>query len=171
MGIEQLTDATLRRAVEHNDSANQQLLEFCANLTEEQRGWTSPGTYGSIHACPQHILGGETGYLFSLPGGELPPGARLPETLVPLEQLRALAQSNAESMERVLAAATDPERKITRPSGAIVPATVIVAQFIHHGSDHRAHIGSILGAHGVEGPSLDAWAFGRAIGVSTAPLR
>lgn len=90
---------------------------------------------------------------------------------MPLDQLRALARSNAERIERVLAAETDPERKITRPSGAIVPATVIVTQFIHHGSDHRAHIGSILGAHGVEGPNLDAWAYGRAIGVSTAALR
>jgi uncharacterized damage-inducible protein DinB len=166
-----MTDATLLRALQHNNWANQQLLDFCAKLTEEQRAWTSPGTYGSIHACLQHILGGESGYLSSLTGGELPPGGRLPESLVPLDQLRALAHSNAERIERVLAAERDPERKITRPSGAIVPATVIVAQFIHHGSDHRAHIGSILGAHGVEGPHLDVWAFGRAIGVSTAPVR
>jgi uncharacterized damage-inducible protein DinB len=166
-----VTDAALLRAIQHNSWANQQLLDFCANLTEEQRAWTSPGTYGAIHACLQHILDGESGYLFSLTGGELPPGGRLPETLVPLDQLRALAQSNAERIERVLAAETDAERRITRPSGAVVPASVIVAQFIHHGSDHRAHIGSILGAHGVEGPNLDAWAFGRAVGVSTAPLR
>ena len=166
-----MTDATLLRAVQHNNWANQQLLDFCADLTEEQRTWTSPGTYGSIHDCLQHILGAESGYLFSLTGGELPPGGRLPESLVPIDQLRALAQSNAERIERVLAAEKDPDRKITRPSGAIVPATVIVAQFIHHGSDHRAHIGSILGAHGVEGPNLDVWAFGRAIGVSTAAVR
>jgi uncharacterized damage-inducible protein DinB len=166
-----MTDATLLRALRHNNWANQQLLDFCANLTEDQRAWTSPGTYGSIHACLQHILGGESGYLFSLTGGVLPPGGRLPESLVPLDQLRALAQSNAERIERTVAAETDPDRKITRPSGAIVPASVIVAQFIHHGSDHRAHIGSILGAHGVEGPNLDVWAFGRAIGVSTAAVR
>lgn len=166
-----MTDATLLRAIRHNNWANQQLLELCANLTEEQRAWTSPGTYGSIHACLQHILGAESGYLFSLTGGALPPGGRLPESLVPLEQLRDLAHSNAERIERVVAAEVHPERKITRPSGAIVPASVIVAQFIHHGSDHRAHVGSILGAHGVEGPNLDVWAFGRAIGVSTAPTR
>ena len=166
-----MSDATLLSALQHNNWANTQLLEFCADLTEEQLAWTSPGTYGSIHACLQHILGAESGYLFSLTGDELPPGGRLPDTLVPLDQLSAVARSNAERIERVVAAEQDPERKITRPSGAIVPATVIVAQFIHHGSDHRAHIGSILGAHGVEGPNLDVWAFGRAIGVSTAALR
>ena len=166
-----MTDATLLRAIQHNNWANRQLLDFCANLTDEQRDWTSPGTYGSIHACLQHILGAESGYLSSLTGGQLPPGGWLPESLVPVDKLRALARSNAERIERVIEAETHPERKITRTSGAIVPATVIVAQFIHHGSDHRAHIGSILGAHGVEGPNLDVWAFGRAIGVSTAAVR
>jgi len=88
-----------------------------------------------------------------------------------LDKLADLARSNAERIEKALASEADPERKITRPSGAIVPGTIIVAQYVHHGSDHRAHIGTILGAHAVEGPNLDAWAFGRAIGVSTAAVR
>jgi len=166
-----MTDKTLLRAVQHNSWANAQLLDFCSHLGEEQLAWTIPGTYGSIHATLQHIIGAETGYLFSLTGGELPPGGRLPDDLVPLALLTDLARSNAMRIEQVIAAETDSDRKITRPSGAIVPAAVIVAQYIHHGSDHRAHIGSILGAHGVEGPNLDVWAHGRAIGVSTAPLR
>ena len=165
-----MTDATLLRALRHNSWANLELVAFCARLSAEQLGWTTQGVYGSVHATLQHILGAETGYLHSLTGLE-PPGGRLPESLVPLERLADIARSNAERIEKVVAAETEPERKITRQSGAIVPATIIVAQFIHHGSDHRAHIGSILGAHGVEGPNLDAWAFGRAIGVSTAAVR
>src|SRR6185503_1526968 len=165
-----MTDASLLRAVRHNNWANLELLKFCSRLSAEQLGWTAQGTYGSIHATLQHILGAESGYLHSLTGLE-PPGGALPESLVPLERLADLARSNAERIEKVLANETDPERKITRRSGAIVPGTIIVAQFIHHGSDHRAHIGTILGTHNVEGPNLDAWAFGRAIGVSTAPLR
>src|SRR4029079_17932495 len=98
-----MTDATLLRALRHNNWANQQLLDFCANLTDEQRDWTSPGTYGSIHACLPHILRAESGYLSSLTDGELPPGGRLPDSLVPVDQLRALAQSNAERIERALA--------------------------------------------------------------------
>ncbi|HUQ42226.1 MAG TPA: DinB family protein [Candidatus Limnocylindrales bacterium] len=166
-----MTDATLLAAIRHNNWANKELVDFCARLSPEQQSWTSGGTYGSIHACLQHILGAESGYLHSLTGGELPPGGRLPDTLVPFERLTDLARSNSERIEKVIANEKDPERKITRPSGAIVPASIIVAQFIHHGSDHRAHVGSILGAHGVEGPNLDAWAYGRAIGVSTAATR
>jgi uncharacterized damage-inducible protein DinB len=164
-----MTDGMLLAALKHNNWANQQLLDFCAKLTDEQQAWTSPGTYGSIHACLQHIIGAEGGYLFSLTDGELPPGGRLPEELVPFDRLISLASSNAERIVRVVSRERDPDRKITRPSGAVVPASVIVAQFIHHGSDHRAHVGSILGAHGVEGQNLDAWAYGRAVGVSSAP--
>jgi uncharacterized damage-inducible protein DinB len=166
-----MTDVTLLRAIRHNNWANLELLAFCSALSAPQLEWTASGVYGTIHATLQHTLGAEAGYLHSLTGGELPPGGWPPESLLPLEQLVHLARSNAERIEKVLASETEPERKITRPSGAIVPATVIAAQFIHHGSDHRAHVGTILGAHGVEGPNLDVWAFGRAIGVSTAALR
>ena len=166
-----MTDATLLRAMRHNSWANLEMLAFCSKMSSSQLEWTAEGVYGSIHATLQHILSGEAGYLHSLTGGELPPGGRPPDTLMPLDRLADLARSNAERIEKVLASETEPERKITRPSGAVVPASIIVAQYIHHGSDHRAHIGTILGAHGVEGPNLDAWAFGRAIGVSTAAVR
>ena len=43
-----------------------------------------------------------------------------------------------------------------------------VKQFAHHGSDHRAHVGTILGANGLEAPDLDVWAYGREIGAVRA---
>jgi uncharacterized damage-inducible protein DinB len=168
---------SLLRALQHNTWANLELLRFCSALPREQLGWTSPGTYGTIHSTLHHLIGAEHGYLFSLTG-ERPPieteragRAMTPDWQAPVDELIERARSNGERIEAVVGEAFDPERRITRPSGAIVPASVIVAQYIHHGSDHRAHVGTILGAHGLEGPNLDVWAFGRAIGVSTAPLR
>ena len=113
-----MTDATLLRATRHNNWANQELLAFCAKMPPAQLEWTTAGVYGTIHATLQHILGAESGYLHSLTGGELPPGRRLPEALVPLEQLAALAKSSAERIEKVIANEKDPDRKITRRSGA-----------------------------------------------------
>ncbi len=72
-------------------------------------------------------------------------------------------------MEAVLADGFDPARVITRRRGDKATAGIIVSQFIHHGSDHRAHIGTILGAHGVEPPDLDVWAYGRSIGEAIPP--
>ncbi|HSR22467.1 MAG TPA: hypothetical protein VLW53_02875, partial [Candidatus Eisenbacteria bacterium] len=35
---------------------------------------------------------------------------------------------------------------------------------VHHANEHRAHVCSILGAHGLPHPDIDGWAFGRAQG-------
>jgi uncharacterized damage-inducible protein DinB len=164
-----MTDGTLLAALRHNCWANLQLLGFCAKLTDEQRAWTIPGTYGSIHQTLQHTIGAEHGYLFALTGGELPPGGPLtPDRLAPIDELNTRARSNAERIERALDG-LDPDRVITRRDRGTATARVIASQFIHHGSDHRAHVGSILGAHGVEPPDIDVWAYGRAIGEVTPP--
>ncbi len=36
----------------------------------------------------------------------------------------------------------------------------LLTQLIHHGNEHRAHVGSILGAHDLEIPHYSAWAWG-----------
>ena len=165
-----MTDGTLLRAVRHNCWANGQMIEFCARLSPEQLAWTSGGTYGAIHATLHHIVGAEHGYLFALTGHRPPieeergGRAMTPDWLAPLDELAERARSNAERMEAVLAADFDPSRVITRRRGDKATAGVIAAQFIHHGSDHRAHVGTILGAHGVEPPDLDVWSYGGSIG-------
>lgn len=163
-----MTDPTLLRAVRHNVWANLELLAFCARLETAQLAWTVPGTYGSIHATLQHVVGAENGYLFALTG-ELPPGGRLTSELVPLDHLVERERANGERIERVLGPDFDPDRVIVRRQGGTATARVIVAQFIHHGSDHRAHVGTILGAHGVEPPDLDVWAHGVTLGEVTVP--
>ena len=163
-----MTDASLLRAVRHNGWANDKLIEACRDLTGEQLGLTVPGTFGSIHATLGHIVGAEHGYLFRLTQ-ELPRGGPIaPGQLVPLDELRARARSNAERMEQVLASDFDPLRIVTRPGSTTrATAAIVVAQFIHHGSDHRAHIGTILGAHGKGLPEWDLWAYGTSIGEVT----
>lgn len=164
-----MTDQTLLTSVRHNCWANLGLITFCWKLTPEQLEWTIPGTYGSIHGTLQHIVGAEHGYLHGLTGAFPPGGPLTPDRLVPLDELLSRATSNAERIERALANETDPERMIKRPSGAVAAARIIVSQFIHHGSDHRAHIGSILGAHDLESPNLDVWEYGRATGAVIPP--
>ena len=168
-----MIDETLLRLVRHNTWANLQLLAFCARLPEEQLAWTTPGVYGTVQATLQHTISAEHGYLFSLTG-EMPPGG-MPTagTALPLADLTARAASNGERLERVLGGAFEPERVITRRNGKAT-AAIIVAQYIHHGSDHRAHVGTILGAHGVEplldaqGNGFDLWGFGRTTGEVTS---
>ena len=170
-----MSDETLLRLVRHNTWANLRLLEFCAALPPEQLEWTAPGTFGTLHRTFHHIVGAEHGYLLALTG-ELPPieveGRGKPmrgDWAAPLPELIERATSNGERMERYLSSGADPLRAITRRDEKAV-AAIIAAQYIHHGSDHRAHAGTILGAHGVELPldegenSLDLWGYGMTIG-------
>lgn len=168
-------DDTLLHAVRHNTWANLELLAFCAKLSAEQLAWTSAGTYGTLHRTLHHTIGAEHGYLFGLTG-ELPPievegrgKSMAGDWVAPIDELIERARSNGERLERVLAAGFDPARRIKRPSGAIAAAGIIAAQYLHHGSDHRAHVGTILGANGVEGPDLDVWTYGRTIGEVIPP--
>ncbi|MSQ37603.1 MAG: hypothetical protein EXR61_04740 [Chloroflexi bacterium] len=166
---------TLLRLVRHNTWANLQLLAFCARLPQEQLAWTTPGVYGTFQATPQHTISVEHGYLLALTG-EMPPGGMLtPDTGVRLSDLATRAGSNGERLEQALGIAFEPQRVITRRNGGKATAAIIVAQYIHHGSDHRTHVGTILGAHGVEPPldaqgsGFDLWGYGNTVGEVTRP--
>lgn len=170
-----MSDETLLRLVRHNTWANLRLLEFCASLPPEQLEWTTPGTFGTLHRTLHHIVGAEHAYLLALTG-ELPPieveGRGKPMSggwSAPIDELIERAHSNGERMERFVSSGFDPLRIVT-PFGNRARAAIVAAQYIHHGSDHRAHAATILGAHGVEIPldanedGLDLWGYGTTIG-------
>ncbi len=167
-----MSDETLLRLVRHNTWANLELLAFCGTLTPEQLQWTTPGTFGTLHRTLHHIVASEHGYLFRLTGA-LPPieveGRGKPmkgDWAAPIDELIERARSNGDRMERLLGGDFDPLRVITL-SDSKAPGAIIAAQYIHHGSDHRAHAGTILGAHGVEPPTEnggDVWGYGTSTG-------
>jgi len=160
------------RGIRHEVWADLELLAFCARLSAEQLGWTVPGTYGAIHNTLQHIVRAQRGYLGRLTGD---PGADVvpldSEQLLGIDDLVAKERVVGERIERLLTQDFDPTRVITLTRGGVAQGTatagVILAQFVHHGSDHRAHVGTILGAHGAEPPDLDVWAYGGSIGEVT----
>lgn len=154
----------LRLAVRHSCWANLELIAFCAKLPAEQLAWTTPGSYGTIQQTLQHIVGAEQGYLFALTGKLPPRGLFQPDTLAGLDELTERERSVLERCDRLLAGAFDAARVTSRPNRPSATAGVVIAQLVHHGSDHRAHVGTILGAHGVQPPDLDVWAYGRSIG-------
>lgn len=159
-----VSDSSLLRAVRHSCWANEKLLDFCARLPTEQWSWTVPGTYGTIHQTLQHTVGAELGYLLRLTGVAPEGGPLDPRVPVPFEELAARERSVRERCERLLAEDFDPDRVVSRPNRPSATAGIVIAQLVHHGSDHRAHVGTILGAHGVEPPDLDVWAYGKEIG-------
>ena len=45
-----------------------------------------------------------------------------------------------------------------------LPMGILIAQFLHHGNEHRAQLGSIFGANGIEPPHYSAFHWGTELG-------
>jgi len=154
----------LEELFRHNSWATQQLLEHCAALPPETLEKTAPGTYGSIIATLRHLSGAEERYLHRAEG--TPRREEVMEKAeLGLDELRREAVGRAERWQRLLATAPDPDRVIVskQPDGTEIRIAVktLLVQAVHHGNDHRTHICTVLGSHGLQVPDLDAWAFYR----------
>lgn len=155
------------RQLRHDVWATERLIGHCRGLSGAQLDLTVPGTYGTIRATLAHIVSSDEGYLTRLLGALFhDPPFRLDHE-VALEEAASHLAHVKDGVERLFASGDfDPDRLITdtplrRPGeprfemNAWPPLT----QFVHHGSDHRAQIATILGAHGLPTPDLDVWAY------------
>jgi uncharacterized damage-inducible protein DinB len=110
-----------------------------------------------------HLAANEEGYLREL--GEVGVGPGMRTTIFDGEAPRVLA-----SVRPVLARTADAWRQVARewPDNAVrefadegeiaaMPISVFVTQVINHGTEHRAHIRTILSSNGLEPPEIDAW--------------
>ena len=170
-----MTTPPMLRQLRHDVWATQKLIEHCRSLTPAQLELTAPGTYGTIRATLEHVVVGELRYLARL-GVTLADAKDLREHGMALDDLLPLHAKVREAVERLFAGAeVEPDRVVVDtlrrergdpPLG--IESWVLVTQFAHHGSDHRAHVGTILGAHGLDTPDLDVWAYGTEVGAVKA---
>jgi len=83
-----------------------------------------------------------------------------------LADLRAVFEEQAERWEALLERGS--ALTVTLPAQRGWPEThhaetLLFLQCLHHGNDHRTHIGTVRGAHGRSVPDLDGWASGAAV--------
>lgn len=162
------------RQMRHDVWATERLIAHCRRLTPEQLELTVPGTYGTIRRTLTHIVSSDEGYLVRLLGTLLHEPPFRADDEVTLDELAAHLTHVTEAVARLFRGnEPDPDRVIPdtplrRPGAprfemvAWAPAT----QLVHHGSDHRAQIGTILGAHGLEAPDLQVWPYAMELGAS-----
>ena len=151
-------------AFRYNKWANLHVLAVCAGLSAEQLRLSSPGTYGSVADTLLHLFGAEQRYIRRLTGAE--PRISEKDQFPGIAALIEVAQQNSDELIR-LAGQTRPEDKLDTSYGEKryrMDAGVVLLQAVHHGNDHRTHICTILGAHGIECGAMDVWAYGNASG-------
>lgn len=153
----------MQDAFAHHVWATLRVMDVCQGLSPEQLDATAPGTYGSIIDTLRHLVAADNNYLFVMTGGRVP---FMDDEFdqMGLPELRSHMEGNADEWSAVLAANPDPHQVLERhrDDGSETHATfgLRLAQAVHHGTDHRSHIATILTTLGVEPPPIDLWDWG-----------
>ena len=168
-----MTRPLLADAFDHHIWATQRVIDACADLSPEQLEASAPGTYGTIIETLRHLVEGDAGYLFVLTGGRV---AEIYDAGMDIPELSAEMERHGPIWADLVARDLDPEAIVVRHrddgTDSHAPLGVRLAQALHHGTDHRSQICTVLTALGVEPPEIDVWAFAEAHGrimVTPAP--
>jgi uncharacterized damage-inducible protein DinB len=155
----------LIEAFRYNKWANLRLIDVCAGLTDEQLQLTAAGTYGTVAATLLHLLAAEQRYLGRLAGSK----AEFSESDDPAANLAVLRDHAVRSGDLLIEAAKritpDDTIEEERDGGRYrIHLGVVLLQAMHHGNDHRTHICTVLGRHGIACEQMDVWAYGQVTG-------
>jgi len=155
-------------AIEYDNWATETVAQFCAALPAAQRSLTTPGTMGTVEATLIHMVAAKERYASALRGTPVPDDGVRETTATDLGQVVARAKELSEWFSAYAKGRIDIEGTITRrgADGATqkMPAGILIAQFLHHGNEHRAQLGSIFGAQGIEPPHYSAFDWGHELG-------
>ncbi len=157
-----MTVEFLVKLFEHNNWANQKIIETCSALSNEQLdAEPQSATQGSIRSTLLHLAGAQKGYLRIL---TLPLENRLDKANVDFAKLQESVRSSG---EQLLALVQDPsglheKSQLQTRDGYYVAPWVLMVQIINHATEHREQIKSMLSALGVPPPSIDGWDYGEA---------
>jgi len=156
-----MSENFLTRLFEHNNWANQKIIEVCLTLTDEQLDAApQSATEGNIRSTLSHLVSAQYGYLRLL---TLPLEERQDRVTV---EFAGLHESLKSSGEKLLEPTRDesnlPATRLQTRDEYYVEPWVIMVQIINHATEHREQIKSMLTALGVTPPSIDGWDYGEA---------
>jgi uncharacterized damage-inducible protein DinB len=158
-----VTADVLAKMFEQNHWANLQLVPFCMALDDQQLDATPLATSDwSIRHTLVHTVGAQRGYLALL---TLPVEER-PQDPPAFDELLDVVTSSGEG----LLALTNAEAFGALPShvrslgGYVIEPWVVMVQAIHHATEHRRQICTMLRALGLTPPERCAWKFAESLG-------
>jgi uncharacterized damage-inducible protein DinB len=166
-----MSTAPILRQLRHDVWATTRLVTHLRALSDAQLDLSVPGTYGNIRRTLEHIVAADTRYLARIGVVVLDEPFREDHD-ISLDEIASLLEKVKAGVERVFTGkefdpdriVVDERRRVPTDPPLEMETWMMLTQFVHHGSDHRAHIGTILGAHGLQTPDIDVWAYGWEIG-------
>ena len=154
-------DPTLDRLLRHMAWANAQLVARLQEQPSEVLELTAPQNEWSAGRILAHLVNAANGYGTRMAGVPRPPDVDPPTTAAALAELGAtLADADA----RLRGQATEPDDLIRHPvrTDEQDRRSTILAQSIHHATEHRAQIAGALATNGntaIDLDAIDLWEF------------
>lgn len=161
------SDPVTDRLFCHMAWANAQTFAVLASLPATVFALCEPGNDWSVGMIVQHLTEAATGYASRLDGT---PYTALPFAVVSTHAELAIAmQACATADARLRVAAANPHGVVELQRKPFTRArSTVLAQSIHHATEHRAQIAGALVSHGVTAlalDDLDLWAYSDAEGL------
>jgi uncharacterized damage-inducible protein DinB len=155
-----MADPITDRALRHMAWANQQLIARLAEQPDSALALTAPQNEWSAGRILVHLVNAANGYAARLDGLPRQPQGQPPTSAA---ELPALAERLAAIDARLRVHGERPDGDAQYAGDeAIYPRSTVVAQAIHHATEHRAQIAGALATNGNNALDLDAidlWEF------------
>jgi uncharacterized damage-inducible protein DinB len=155
-------DPTLDRLLRHMAWANADLVRRLQEQPVEALALTAPQNEWSAGRILAHLSNAAQGYASRMEGVARPPDVEEPTSAAELAELGARLVATDASLR---AQATGPDVMVRHPKRGEDLRSTILAQSIHHATEHRAQIAGALATNGNNAIDLDAidlWEFAEA---------
>jgi uncharacterized damage-inducible protein DinB len=153
-----MNEGFLLKLFEHNNWANEKIMQTCFTLTDEQLdAQPQSATKDNIRGTLVHLVSSQRGYLALL---TLPAEER-PRTPVSFNELQDSLSSSGNGLVTLVRDRlnTLPDRLQTKDEYFVDPGVVLI-QVINHATEHREQIKSMLSSLGITPPEIDGWDYG-----------
>ncbi len=158
--METSPESTFLEFIHYNNWANQQVLQACQNLSEEQLAVEIPGGYGTIRNTLEHIIRGETFYLKLLTDGYPKPPFQW-EDRPTLPEMTGYAAEVGNALVEMAGRILPTVEIVEKEDGKEFryQALAVFIQIINHGVEHRTNITTILNQGLLTPPKVDGWGY------------
>ncbi len=156
-----MSENFLEKLFEHNNWANQKIIEACSSLSDEQLDAEPHSvTKGTIRRTLVHLVGSQQSYLGTL---TLPLEERLASSSVVFADLEESVNRTGAGLLALARGEQKPlKSQLQTRDGYYVKPWVVMLQAINHAHEHREQISSMMSALGITPPDLDGWSYGEA---------
>jgi len=145
----------------HHRWSNQVLIEFLSRLPPAQLELTVPGTYGSSIDTIRHLISSDADYVRIVPDTPDVPQCEQDGPFSGWDELRTVAETADTALVAYVDGLTADLFFVDVDEGEAFGLTrsMLLAQIIHHATEHRSQIRGTLSTHGITPPEISVWAW------------